>query len=58
MLAFERVVVSNYAAGFGPEFVGCGGELGEEGQFGAVGHYVEDVGVVVEAVDAVWVGLD
>ena len=58
MLAFEGIVVSDYAAGFGPEFVGCGGELGEEGQFGAVGHYVEDIGVVVERVDAVRVGLD
>jgi len=53
VLRFEAVVVADHAACFGAEFVGCGGELGEEGEFGAGGHDVEDVGVVVEGVDAV-----
>ena len=53
VLGFQRVVISDYAACFGPEFVGSGGDLGEEGEFGAGGHYVEDVGVGVEGVDAV-----
>ena len=58
VLGFERVVVADDAAGFGAEFVGCGGELGDEGEFGAGGHDIEDVGVVVEGVDAVRVGVE
>lgn len=58
MLGFHAVVVADYAAGFGPELVGCGGELGEKGEFGTVEHDVEDVGVVVEGVEAVGVGVD
>ena len=58
MLGFERVVVADDATGFGAEFVGRGGELGKEGEFWAGGHDVKDVGVVVERVDAVGVGVD
>ena len=53
VLRFEAVVVSDDAASFGAEFVGLGGELGEEGEFGPGRHDVEDVGVVVEGVEAV-----
>lgn len=58
MLAFEAVVVADDAAGFGAEFVGAGCELGDEAEFRAALHDVEDVGVVVEGVEAVRVGFD
>ena len=35
VLGFQRVVVAYDTTGFGAEFVGGGGELGEEGEFGA-----------------------
>ena len=53
VLRFQAVVVSDHAACFGPELVGCAGEVREEGEFGPCGHDVEDVGVVVESVDPV-----
>lgn len=58
MFGFEGVVVADHAAGFRTEFVGGRGELGEEGEFGPVGHDVEDVRIVVEGVDAVRVVMD
>lgn len=58
VLGFEGVVVADDAAGFRAEFVGGCGELGEEGEFGAGAHDVQDVGVVVEGVEAVGGGLD
>ena len=58
MLGFQGVIVSDDATGFGAELVGCGRELGEEGEFGPGAHDVEDVAVVVERVDAVWVGVE
>ena len=58
VLGFERVVVADDAAGFGAELVGRGSELGNEGELGASGHDVEDVGVVVEGVDAVGIRVE
>lgn len=58
VLGFEGVVVADDAAGFGAKFVGGSGELGEEGEFGAGPHDEEEVGVVVEGVDAVGVVVD
>lgn len=58
VFGFQRVVVSDDAAGFRAELVRGGGELGEEGEFGAGTHDEEEVGVVVEGVDAVRVGVD
>ncbi len=58
VLGFEGVVVADDAAGFGAEFVGGCGELGEEGEFGPGGHDVQHVGVVVQGVEAVRGGVD
>lgn len=58
VLAFEAVVVADDAAGFWAELVSSGGELGDEAEFGTALHDVEDVGVVVETVEAVRVGFE
>ena len=58
VLGFQRVVVADDAAGFGAEFVGCSGELGKEGEFGTGGHDVENIGVVVERIDAVRISVN
>jgi hypothetical protein len=43
----KGVVVPYYNAGFGTEFVDCGTQMGEEGEFRSEVHYVEDIRVVV-----------
>ncbi len=55
MLGFEGVVVPYYAACFGPEFVRRCCQLGEEAEFRTQRHYVQDVAVVVECIEAVGV---
>jgi len=55
VLALERVVVAYYAAGFRPEFISCARELSYEAKFWPSFHYVQDVGVVIQTVEAVWI---
>ena len=55
MLRPKRVVVADDATGFGTELVGLGSELGKEGEFGSILQHVQDVAVVVEAIEAVGV---
>lgn len=55
VLREQRVVVPDDDAGFRAELVGGGAEVRKEGELGAQGHDVEDVGVVVEGVEAVGV---
>lgn len=47
VLGEETVVISYYDACLRAEFVGCGTEMSEEGEFWAEVHDVEDVAVVV-----------
>ena len=55
VLRLQRVVVADDAAGFGPEFVGLGGELGEEGELWPVLEHVQYVAVGVEVIEPVGV---
>ena len=52
------MIVANYAAGFGAEFIGSGGGLGEKGKAWARGHDIKNVGIGVERVEAVGVDLE
>lgn len=57
MLRGEGIVVSNYTAGFWPEFISGGGELSNVCEFGSALHDVEDVGVVIKGVESMRIGL-
>jgi len=54
MLGFQRIVVAHDAASFGSEFVGGGRNLSHKGKPRPLIHDIQDVGVVVEAVKAMW----